>query len=439
MTEDLLRLITAAVDGELRPAEARRLKRVFARSASARNLYRKLKADARRLRALPKVSPPPDLRTRIMARVAEVYPPARPADAPPAPLAEPATTPVPRPVLASRRALRPWVPAAVAASVLVGVTTASFLFFSDQKPTARGKGTRPSDPESAMWLPDDGAPRPSVPIPVDRGHVAVVPHPRPVEPGGAADDRQVAPEPRAVKPDLIAFPPIPVTRFDLVEVRVPFLKALAEFDREDARQQFTEELSRDQAFRVDVFTRDPNRGVAAFKAAAKASGVVLLADETAGEKIRRQQAGGAVVYTESLTAAEVTTLVENLAREDAKYSPRLFDQLHAVPASGADGQDLKTIFGVDPGLFKRAAGERNGKAPDPSKPIGAGTADQVAKAVAGQGKRAEKSAVLLAWNLPPARQVPQTASAELKQYLARRGPRPAEAVPVLIVIRPGNG
>jgi hypothetical protein len=441
MTDDLLGLITAAIDGELSPTETRRLKRVLAGSAEARATYRRLRADARRLRALPKVQPPADLPKRIMARVAEVSVPAPVPDAQPPRPAEPYVAPAAR---VRRLDVRSWAPVAVAACVLIGVTASSFFYFSDQRPTARGKGSRAVDAESARLLPDENAPRPSVPLeaerpaPEDRGHAPIDPDPRP--PVVPPDAVAVAPEPRATKPDLIAFPPIPSTRFDLVEVRLPFLKTLAEFERDDVRKQLNEELSLDPAYRIDLFVRDPNRGVSALRAAAKALGIALHADATTLDKLSKQQASAAVIYTESLTAEEIAALVAKLAREDAKRSPRLFDQLHAVPASGADSQDLKAIFGVDLGLFKRGqVGDRNGKGIDPSKPISAGTGEQVAKSVAGQGRKPEKAAVLLTWNLAPNRQSPQANSAELKQFLAKRGPRAAEAVPVLIVIRPGNG
>ena len=43
--------------------------------------------------------------------------------------------------------------------------------------------------------------------------------------------------------------------FDLVHVRVPFLRTIAELEREDIRQELTDELVRDPAFRLDLFVR----------------------------------------------------------------------------------------------------------------------------------------------------------------------------------------
>ncbi|HTL71638.1 MAG TPA: hypothetical protein VL404_10150, partial [Candidatus Eisenbacteria bacterium] len=53
-------------------------------------------------------------------------------------------------------------------------------------------------------------------------------------------------------------------------------------------------------------------------------------------------------------------------------------------------------------------------------------------------KPLDRSSVLLTWG-PPAARTPPGNSQELKHYLARRGERKPNAVPVIIVIRPGNG
>src|SRR5262249_57095856 len=94
IADDLLQLMTAAIDGELTPAEAQRLRRVLADSAEARIVFAKLKADSHRLHTLPRVAPPADLHKRVMARVAAVTPP--PARLPPSePKAEPKAQPAP--------------------------------------------------------------------------------------------------------------------------------------------------------------------------------------------------------------------------------------------------------------------------------------------------------------------------------------------------------
>jgi hypothetical protein len=148
-----------------------------------------------------------------------------------------------------------------------------------------------------------------------------------------------------------------------------------------------------------------------------------------------------VIYTESFTPTELTDLFVRLSREEAKISPRVFDLLHATPVAKTDERELREILGQDPGLFKRTIPlpDRGEKGIDTSgKSISAGTADQLVKTIAaGQGKAGDKSAVLMTWSSTG--RTPPMASAELKSFLAKRGARKPNAVPVIVVIRQGNG
>ena len=140
-----------------------------------------------------------------------------------------------------------------------------------------------------------------------------------------------------------------------------------------------------------------------------------------------------VVYTDALTAAELTDLFVRLAAEDARISPRIFDVVHAATVAPEDQKAIKGILGIDPGLFKRPKVD---KGIDSTKPLSAGTTDQVVKTLTGKGS--EKPAVLMTW-LPVVAWTSPMLSDELKQFLIKRDDRKANAVPVLIVIRHRNG
>lgn len=417
--DDLLNLLTAAVDGELTPAEAARVRALIAESAEFRAAFRQLKADRARLRALPLSTPPADLHSRIMARI-------------------PASTPRPaeprRPVTVPRR--RSFAPVAVAASVLMCLTGGSFWYFVNQPTGGNGSAEFAASapvPNSgwAKVLPRDSATSASAPTPVERparseAHAAAVAAP-------ASPD--IAPEPRAVVRDVMAFPPLPsVGKLDLARVRVPFLATVAEFDREDVQQQFVSELAQDPAFRIDLFARDPARGAEVFQAAAKAVGLNLHADKLTADRIQRKQATAYLVYTDSLSADDLRRLMSQLAAADGKSSLRAFDAVHTTPAVPADQRELREVLGVDPGLWKRPAAA----SPEP-KSVSSGTADQLAKNLTGPvGKGGDKSAVLLTF-APNQVRTPPLISSELRQYLGRRGDRRPTAVPVLIVIRQAAG
>ena len=286
ITDDLLALITAAVDGELSPTETQRFRRLLDSSSEARGLYVRLKTDSTRLRNLPPTPPPPNLLQRVMTKIAALTPPPstrpEPALQPSLPRhsavqpqsVEPATLPF----VGGNEKSRRWVPVAVAASLLLAISGSSFWFFSrtggkagtvahrtpDRPPPATHSGA--GDPDWVRWLPSESGQHPIAPTPNavplgsqivrnDSGTAATIP----IEPIAVA----IAPEPRPIRNSNIMGAEVrsEIPPLDLIRVRVPFLKQLSDFDREDTRQQFVEELARDPAFRIDIFTRHMPRSV----------------------------------------------------------------------------------------------------------------------------------------------------------------------------------
>lgn len=462
MTDEQLSLITAAVDGELSPAETTSFRHLLDSSPTARALYIRLKDDSVRLRNVAQATPPANLLKKVMGKIAALTPPPSklPVAIPISPVRLPAarsqpvqlaTTPIGRDNRKStlERRSRKWVPVALAASLLFAVTGSSFWFFSRGNANASGSVARnpkrpppatqsgAKDPEWAKWLPFEDGPRPVAPTPIPAHsretivaeNDSVLPERIPIDP----PPTPIAPLPRSATNNSIMgaefVPDIPP--LDLLHVRVPFLKPLAEFDHDEVRKQLADELGRDPAFRIDVFTRQLPRGVETFRNAAKASGVTVYVDPTTLERVNKTQVNSVVVYIESLNPGEVAELFSKLNAEDAKISPRLFDIVHAVPVVRADHDALHGILGIEPGLFKRPVPEKSG--PDPSKPINAGTVDQIVKSISA-GKPIEKNAILMTWLPAAARTAPNT-SGELQKFLSKRGDRKPNAVPVIIVIR----
>lgn len=426
-----LRLLTAAVDGELAPAEAEALARLLETSVEAKAALARLEADAERIRNLPRLAPPADLRTRVMAKIAAQTP---------GPLAVPA--PRPTPVLAPRLpARRPsWIPLAVAAGLLLAVSAGSFAFFARQNDraggfakaaTVKGKGTAPASGTWADFLPPDQAPLPSTPVPTTKPENTVArADASPARPT-APDSLDVPPRPVNREPVLTAPPVAPTPPLDLVQVRLPFLATVADLERDDTKQRLADELGKDPACRIDLFTKDPARAAEVFQAAARAAGLHLLTDAGAADRIKKKQAAAFVVYTEALTPAEARDLFVKFAAEDAKT--RVLDVIHVTPAQPADQRELKELFGFDPGPWKKSSPPDSG-----GKPISAGTGDMITKALTNPpGKPPEKAAVLLTFSPPAARTAP-AASKELKAFADRRGERRPNTVPLVIVIRAGG-
>lgn len=427
-----LQLLTAAADGELSPTEGLRVRLLLAGSAEARELFARLQADSARLRRLAPVAPPADLYARIMGRL-------------------PVTTPVARPSRSARS--RPWVPLAVAASLLLAVTAGSFWFFSrDNDLTPNQTGTETADngdrtphakpgASEPSWfevLPKENAPPPSIPHLAEPPAIGVAQAPGP---GPSPEPPDELPPPRPVAKDGYAFPPLPpLPPPDLVRVRLPFLASVSDLARDDIREKLADELGRDPAVRIDLFTNDPVKATQLVQAAAKGSGLSVHTDAITAERMKRKQAGAYVVYTESLTPAEVRDLFGKLATADAKQKQRAFDMLHATAAQAADQKELKDVLGTDPGPWKRVQpGQGTSPTKTDPKPISAGTGDQLTKNLTTPAtKPGEKPAVLMTLT-PAAYRTHPAMSKELKEFLAKRGERKASAVPVMIVIRHTGG
>lgn len=435
MTADQLHLITAAVDGELSAPETRAFRLLVAASDEVRVLYAKLKSDSDRVRALPQVAPPADLQAKILARLATVTPAPR---VKPTPLAEPK----PAPTAVPPRRVPAWMQVAIAASVFLCLAAGSFALITNQA-TPKGAVAKnpwanilPAAQDSATAVPSPVTPNGERPDPdaVVRNNVMPAPAPRAV----TRDTVAIAPEPRTVlPPDFHTFPLVPkLSPFERVEVRLPFLRPVADLGREDINQELLDELNRDPlAYKFDLFVRDPARGVEVFQHAAKASGLAVLADAATLDKLKKKQAHAIVIYTESLTPTELAALFAKLSTEDAKFSPKVCDSLHAAPVVRSEELELKAILGVDAGLFKRpvGTGTSGGAGQGTDKGVSAGTIDSVVKSVT----KGERVAVMLTWQTTNANilRTNPAMSAELKSYLTKRGERKPNAVPAVIVIR----
>lgn len=430
MPADQTELITAAVDGTLSATELRAFRKLLEASAEARALYAKLKSDRDRVRALPRVAPPADLQAKILAKIAAATPvpvvpvtPARPR----------------RYVEPNRRRTSLWAPIAAAACLLFGVTAISFAYFNHQsKATAAAKNpyadALPATQDSPVAVPSPATAPIAIPSPDAAARLDVSPVPPIAHPRPAPEAIAIAPEPRPVVPNFFAARPLPpIPPLDFIKVRVPFLRTVAEFDRDDTRQELTDELGRDVPFRLDLFVRDTARGAEVFQNAAKAAGLTVYVDATTLDRLKKKQVTSVAVYTESLTAAELTDLFAKLSAEDTKYSPRVCDSLHVTPVIGSDEKELKQLLGVDVGLFKRVSGAGYGERGD--KPVSANTIESVSKSLNGTApKSGDPTAVLLTWHPTTGRTNPMQ-SKEVAQYKEKRGPRKPNAVPAIIVIR----
>ena len=397
LTDDQLSLVSAAVDRELTPAQVGTFRTLVQTSPEAAQLFRQFTEQSARLSKLPRRAAPPDLRSAVLARI---DPPAvRPAES---------------------RLLVRWLPYAMAASALAAVTAGAWLATRPAAGPAFVEVVTPPEPKSSEVTrpapqPEQPAIPPVVP-PQPSSEIAPVPKvvintppPKPLVRRGTS-----IPEPDEPAPNLHGAPVFTPPPLAQVDAQLPFLAALADLEMPDPQSKLIAELGRDGPFRLDLFVRDPLRGVQALLAVAKQAGLTAAVDPVARDRIARKQPTQAfAVYTDSLSADETAKLLAALAAFDRRPDQGLYGQAHLVPMRDADRKDVRELLGADPDAPRRPR-------------------DKAADAL--KVKAGEKTGILVVYLPATLRANPMT-SKEVRDYLARRDDRKPGAVSLLLTVR----
>ncbi len=412
-------LITAAVDGGLAPSNERAFRNLRANSPDAVVLFNQLQTNSLRLREAPRYPAPARLAGRVMVQVRAL----------------PSYTPVEVGTSLPLVGRKPtWVPIGIAVAVLLAVGSASFwITIADARETEayahRQRLPLPADANSAWTVPTPAVQQNVIPVILEpEATPSSTPSTTPNLIAKAAPTPEPAPSPRAFGADgLVASPPVTDLKpFEEVQLRLPFLVQVADLGHEDVRSKLHDELNRDPAYRIDLFARDVPKALENFQTAAKAAGINLAIEAVAKERIAKKVPSAWVIYTEVLTANELTQFLVQLAKLGEKSQP--FATAHVVPAQANEHRELRDLLGVDPGLLKRP---KTGP-----KPISAGTADEISAALL-KGKSPEKPALLMTY-LPSGARSGSATSKEIKAFLDHREERKPNAVPAMIVIRPSG-
>lgn len=411
LTESDKLLLTAAVDGQLSPADATAFERLVMSDAEAALLYRQLKDTSARLAALPKVPAPKAVAARVMARVRPVAPA--------------------RKVAARRRSFLPYV---VAASLFLAVTVGSYLLFRDATEQAQREK-----------LPPPGSPVvPETPeVPADL--LAAFDKPGPGEDGvvkpADADGAFAKLPPADAEPVVVVQVPKPMTPEEKelfgvglmveskplkqVDPALPLVMSALDFDKDEPQAKLKKELAREGGFRLNLFSRNPAAAVEQVQAAARGVGAHVFVEGNTAERIKKAPMPlPYAVYIDNLTADELAALLAALSKQvNVQPKPEaLLGSAHFVPAEVPEQNDLKELIGVDWPQPKAVK-------PGEGKSVVDGTLKEV---VASVKKGGEKAAVVVTF----AAKQNAGKSPEVKQFLDKRGERKAGAVPVLIVVRP---
>ena len=421
-------LLTAAVDGELTPAERKAAQRLLRESETARVLFAQLKADAARLKKLPRVAAPADLADNVLGVINDRA--LTPTPLPPSPRAD-------------RKFNWGWLPiganVAAAAGVLVAITLGSYLYFSasqdyyaslKEQESARVPAAKPRDviadrPAGDPVPPRDRATDWDEEAVVDAGPPVpeVGPAPREVELG-----KGVLTSPVEELPEIEPFLPDKIRLSQLV--KLDELAADAE-----ARKRLATEMKKDELIRLDLFCTSTPKALQRVTAALKSRGIRTLTDGFAADRLKRKVPTELMIFTETLTTDEVAQLLTALGAEDRKSGAGQFDTLVAAPFLGEDLVKLGRLLGIPHGTLKHPKAKVE---VDIRKPLPEGTADHVARTLSGMGggssprPKAERLAMVVAYS--PANGNP-SGSKEIRQFVERRDERKADAKPLMLVLK----
>lgn len=448
LVERYRELLTAYVDGELTSRQRRHVARLLHRSPEARQLLRKLQADAQFLRTLPRPHLDVDLTADVLRGIAERC-----------------LTP------GQRRAVRLHTPTSwlgpvtslvTAAAVLLILGVASYLYFaaSLDHPGKPGIAQSEPDPAPAPVVPDkpvpnvvatgQSPPTPTVkPAPARSDNPTVSSPPQIVkrpDKSPPKPSREALPEP--AKEESILTDRLEMFRLREVHAVLPVVLRLHELDRAPVRNELLDALRKDVNFRLELPCQNGSKAFDRVQTVARAMNIGLVIEKRAQDRLKTPTwKTNYVVYLEDLTSEELTQFIQRIGDEDRKQSTRKpsdgqFDRLVLTRMTAEHHKELSTLMGIDPTETEPAPKGPLGT--DLRKPLSDLTALQVGETLAGKGssprpeagkpvaKPPTHLALALAYN--PVR--PSPGSIEIKRFLeSRRAPRRPGTVRVLLVLR----
>jgi anti-sigma factor RsiW len=454
LPERVAQLLTAYIDGELNERQRQAAERLVGQSAEARALLQQLREDAKALRQLPRRKLDDDFSQRVLRAISEQRPNAGRIFSAQGESWEGIGAGQGRGArFAERTGYPTWVGVAAAAAVLLVAVLSSYFYFmlaspskKDALPVAKNE---PAAPEKAPEVARTNQAKHSANPPSEA--------PKPVEPEESAAVHNVKNEksPVAETPpsgDRIedsdpAVDATPTPRLEvfkkLDEVNLALALPLGDLDRPRQQERLRERLKEDTAFHLDVVCSETARGLERLEAAFKAQGIKLTVDQAAQNRWKRGLKTNYALYSEDVTAEELTKILQQLGNEEKKAGPkRRFDQVIIHHLTPSNQKELCTLLGVDPKTIP--AKSKTPLGVDIRKPLSESTAEQVADSLAGKGtprpkpgepvevKKPLRQALVLSYN--PLRVRPSS-SKEIKSFLDSRQDRRAGTLQILLVLR----
>lgn len=391
-------LLTAYVDGELSARQRKAALRLLRRSEAARQLLRDLQADSAVLRRMPRPAQVPDFTPSILQVIAQRG-------------LVPASTPR-RP----RFAVPAWVGVAAAAALVLLIGGGTYLLIDALIPHQAPGLVRNRDDKKSQDGTADTKEAPDSHAVVKKGpdrEPKDDPDEPPTPPNVVVQDPDVPPE----KPDLRPKPDDPIAtapgieafRPQIAEVILPGMFRLRELTQAAVHEDLQKQLARHNAFYAELLYRDGPLAFQKIQAALKASGVELVVDGPAQERLKQKNVRtNYLFYLDELAAADLARALQRICEEDARTEPK-----KAPGPSAFAGPDFNLIVcPMTPDHRKRLVSYLG---VDPRQSA---------------GKKAEKLALAVVHSPQPSR----SPSPEIKRFLEqRRGDK--DGVQLILVLR----
>ncbi|MCS6978319.1 MAG: hypothetical protein NZM31_15115 [Gemmatales bacterium] len=442
MNEELLRLLTAYVDGELSPPEERHLRQLLRWHPQAADLLDRLRRDRAALERLPRRRLDPDFADRVIRSL------------PPRVVRKKLPKPAPT---------HAWWPVAVAASVLLAVSAATALLVYDlTRPQGSGPAVVPSmltevqnpseevnSAPSTVAVNSSGSTEPGKPTPSEpaQGAFELLPEDffrtepnsdRATAQGTGTQgeaDRSERDGP-LVEPPVLTAPPVrPLGSFKTLDLKLPLFLEPRNLDVNALSQR----LGSEPMHLLDIACLDSSKTFDRFQAACKAAGLKLVVESELSQRLSRKLPTPCLIYVENTSPTQMAALLKALEQEEirAENYRRGEGQITSImlqPLDEAGRKHLAEALGVSVSSITPPA-QRSESSPtgDPTRPLSEDTLRSLERVA---GKAREPSALALIY-LPNRSRL--TPTKELKQFLDSRLGMAPDAIHVVIYLRAARG
>ena len=439
LSERLLQLLTAYVDGEVSAHQRKVVLRHLRNSPEARGLLKKLQDDAARLQQLPVQVMGQDLSQKVLARIAEqVVRPIR-VSAPQVP------SPVPR-----------GFGLATAAAVLLAVGFGSYYYLklvSEKQQAVAGadlagpgmvEATKSSDQRyttSSQLKPAPLAVAAKEPekIKTEERHVPIVVDQKP-----SRTKMESSPP-----PPLASEVTVPEDHFQVAEAKLAMQVASRDLTEERPGLDLLKRLSSDQAQHLDLYCKQTRSGLERMEKAFGAQGIrfILAPDAADAYLLGKKPETDYVLFTENVKPSEVLGALRAVAEEDRKRerSRKVHPQFGQLFVNGVTKDDqtlLAKVLGVDP-IAHPISKPTTPLGASIRKPITAGTADEVSHSLQGKGRvprpepgkpavRSPERLVVVGTCNPVH---PRPRSDEVRRFVESRNQRGEDTFQMLLILR----